>query len=160
MLYDNEVTQAGDNAKLPYLTSHWKSSYEAKFTSEDEARIRQNFDISSSVQLHFKDPKHGTFDGGEICLFERMFLGGLRLPFPAIARELLQYLHIAPSQIRPNGWRYFFALFMQWPTILRGHLMSIHEFFYHIPGAGVQGWDHCLSSSRQPTLHHFTFHSF
>jgi hypothetical protein len=59
-----------------------------------------------------------------------MFLAGLRLPFPAIVRELLQYLHVSPSQIRPNGWRYFFATYIQWPTILDGHLMSIREFFH------------------------------
>lgn len=94
---DDEVTQARDNAQAPISYIPLEELYEAKFTYEDGARIRHNFDIPSSVQLHFKDSKHGTIDGGEICLFERMFLGGFRHPFPTIAQELLQYLHVASS---------------------------------------------------------------
>jgi hypothetical protein len=56
-------------------------------------------------------------------------MAGLRLPFPAIAREFLEYLQVAPSQILPNGWRYFFAAYIQWPIVLGEHRMSIREFF-------------------------------
>lgn len=72
--------------------------YGAKFSSKDERVLRHNYDISDSVSLHFKDPVLSTFSHGEVCLYERMFLAGLRLPFLAIAWELLCYLQVAPSQ--------------------------------------------------------------
>jgi hypothetical protein len=79
-------------------------------------------------------------------------MAGLRLPFPAIAREFLEYLQVAPSQIRPNGWRYFFASYLLWPIILGNHRMSIREFFSIYRVQQYQRWDHCLSSPVQSTL--------
>lgn len=83
--------------------------YEAKFSSKDERVLRHNYDVPYSVSFHFKDPVLGTFGDGEVCLYERMFLASLRLPFPAIVWELLCYLQVSSSQVMPNGWRYFFA---------------------------------------------------
>jgi hypothetical protein len=57
-----------------------------------------------------------------------MFMAGLKLPFPEIVRELLLYLGVAPSQIVPNGWRYFFASFLLWKRVL-GTPMRIEQFF-------------------------------
>jgi hypothetical protein len=54
-------------------------------------------------------------------------MAGLRLPFPDIARELLLYLRVAPSQIFPNSWRYLFASFILWRTVL-GTRMSVPQF--------------------------------
>jgi hypothetical protein len=62
-----------------------------------------NYDISNSVCLHFQDPSSLSIMGSNISLFERMFMAGLRLPFPDIAWELLLYLRVAPSQIFPNS---------------------------------------------------------
>jgi hypothetical protein len=36
-------------------------------------------------------------DGGDITLFERMFLAGLRFPFLEIARDFVLFLMVAPS---------------------------------------------------------------
>jgi hypothetical protein len=66
--------------------------------------------------------------GGDIVIYERMLLAGLRLPFLEIARELILYLGISPSQIAPNAWRYLFASFILWRTVLEAQ-MTIPEFF-------------------------------
>jgi hypothetical protein len=83
-----------------------------------------NYDIGSSVRLHFQDSSVLSIPGGDITLFERMFMAGLRLPFPDIAREFLLYLKVAPSQIFPNSWRYLFDSFILWRTVI-GSRMSI-----------------------------------
>jgi len=70
----------------------------------------------------------------EVCLYESIFEAGLRLPFPTIAWELLCYLHIDSSQIKPNEWRYPFVL--------------LHSLAF---GIGREHWfdnqivSHCLS---------------
>jgi hypothetical protein len=45
-----------------------------------------------------------------------------------IAWELVLYLGISPSQIAPNAWRYLFASFILWHTVLEAR-MTIAEFF-------------------------------
>lgn len=134
---DDEVTQAEDGeipqadgaagALITYIPLEQK--YKAKFTFEDEPRIRHSYDIPSSVQLYFKDSANDAFDGGDVCLYEKMFMAGLRLSFSPLARELLQYLHMGSSQIRPNGWRYFFSSYLQWAIVLGDRRMSINQFF-------------------------------
>jgi hypothetical protein len=96
---------------------------------KDEYILWNNFDIMSSVELHFQDPATRIISRGNICLFKRMFLAGLCLPFPAIARELLLFLGVAPSKILPNGWRYLFAFYILWKTVLGGQRITILEFF-------------------------------
>jgi hypothetical protein len=78
-------------------------------TVADERVLRYNYDIPDSIFLHFSDKSTEMIDGpGDVCVYERMFLAGLRLPLPPIVRELLFSLGIAPAQLMPNGWRYFF----------------------------------------------------
>jgi hypothetical protein len=62
-----------------------------------------------------------------------MLLAGLRFPFPDIARELVLYLSVSSSQITPNAWRYLFASFILWSTVLEAR-MTIPKFFnvYHV----------------------------
>jgi hypothetical protein len=126
---EGNAEEAAPNSSISYISFEKIKDLEARFTVDDEARVRFDCGIPSSVRLHFKNPATKSVDGGEVCLYKKMFLAGLRLPFPPIVRELLQYLHVSPGQILPNGWRYFFATYIQWPTIFDGQLMSIREFF-------------------------------
>jgi hypothetical protein len=60
-----------------------------------------------------------------------MFKSGLRLPFLAIAQDLLGYLNLALSQIKPKGWRCFLSCCILWPFVLgEGNPLTIKEFLY------------------------------
>jgi hypothetical protein len=100
----------------------------SKIRIGDEFRLRNNYDLLSSVLLHFQNPVTLEIRGGDIVIYERMLLAGLRLPFPEIGRELILYLEVSPSQIAPNAWRYLFASFILWRTVLEAQMM-IPEFF-------------------------------
>jgi hypothetical protein len=62
-----------------------------------------------------------------VTITERMLMAGFRFPFPLIAWELLVRLGVAPSQVKPNGWRYLFASFVLKRTKLQKR-MTIDEF--------------------------------
>lgn len=100
---------------------------EAVLSKEHENILCHNYEISPSVQLHFQDSATRTIKGGDITLFERMFMAGLRLPFPEIAQELVLFLMTTSIQIMPNAWRYLFASYILWKTVL-GTRMSILQF--------------------------------
>jgi hypothetical protein len=102
--------------------------YATKVTVAGEHRLRINYDIRSSVDLHFQDLATWTINGGEVAIFERMLMAGLRFSFPAIAWELVVFLGVAPTQIVPNMWRYLFGAFILWQMVL-GTRMTILEFF-------------------------------
>jgi hypothetical protein len=74
--------------------------------------LRLNYDIPPTVRMFYQTLGVRLIDGGNITLFERMFLAGLRLPFPEIARDFVLFLMVAPSQIMPNAWRYMFASYI------------------------------------------------
>jgi len=94
----------------------------------DEFRLRNNYDILPPVLLHFQNPVTLEIQRGDIVIYEKMLTAGLRLPFPDIAREMVLYLGVSPSQIAPNAWRYLFASFILWRTVLEAR-MTIPEFF-------------------------------
>jgi hypothetical protein len=93
----------------------------------DEFRLRNNYDILLPVLLHFQNPVTLEIQRGDIVIYECMLLAGLRFPFLDIARELVLYLGVSPSQIAPNAWRYLFS-FILWRTVLEAR-MTIPEFF-------------------------------
>jgi hypothetical protein len=94
----------------------------------DEFCHRNNYDILPPVLLHFQNPVTLEIQSGDIVIYEKMLTVGLRLPFPDIAREMVLYLGVSPSQIAPNAWRYLFASFILWRTVLEARMM-ITEFF-------------------------------
>jgi hypothetical protein len=64
---------------------------------EHEEVLRLNYDIPPIVRMFYQNPETRFINGGKITLFERMFLAGLRLPFPEIARDLVLFLMVASS---------------------------------------------------------------
>jgi hypothetical protein len=78
--------------------------------------------------MFYQNPETQAFDSGDITLFERMFMAGLRLPFPEIARDFVLFLMVTPSQIMPNAWRYLFASYILWRLVLKKE-MKILQFF-------------------------------
>lgn len=104
-----------DRLELTWLASH-------------ESTLRRAYDIGPSVNVFFQEPGSLGITGGEITLTERMFMAGVRLPFPKIVREVCAFLGVAPSQIAPNGWRYVVASSLLWRQVL-GSEMDVAQFF-------------------------------
>jgi hypothetical protein len=153
---EEEVPPIEDGARVPISYLPIERTVDPSLTPADEPRLRHNFDIPPEVHLHFKDPQ-GNFIGGEVCLVDKMFMAGLRLPFPAIAREFLEYLQVAPSQIVPNGWRYFLCGIHIMAHDSRGTANVHSGIFLHLPSATVPRWNHWLPSSDQATLSELAF---
>jgi hypothetical protein len=80
-----------------------ESKVETALFERHEGVLRLNYDIPPTVKMFYQTPGTRVIDGGEVTLFERMFLAGLRLPFPEIARDFVLFLMVAPSQIMPNA---------------------------------------------------------
>jgi hypothetical protein len=93
-----------------------------------ESVLCLNYDIPPTVKMFYQTPGARLIDGGDITLFERMFLAELRLPFLKIARDFVLFLMVAPSQIMPNAWRYLFASYVLWRLVLKKE-MKILQFF-------------------------------
>jgi hypothetical protein len=79
------------------------ATWESKLTRADERRVRRECFIPPFVSLRFDEKKVGAIvrsDRHEVCVYEAMFRAGLRLPFLPMVRELLNYLDLAPHQLR------------------------------------------------------------
>lgn len=88
-------------------------------TLVDKAWIRGNCFIPLLVNLWFNEAQNGAVlreDVHEVCLYEAMFRARLRLLFPRVVRDVLRHLNLAPHQITPNAWKYFFACISLWPS--------------------------------------------
>jgi hypothetical protein len=96
----------------PIDLSPLESRVETALLERHEGVLRQNYDIPPMVRMLYQNPRARVIDGGDVTLFERMFMAGLRLPFPEIARDFVLFLMVAPSQIMPNVWRYLFASYI------------------------------------------------
>lgn len=80
-----------------------ESRVETTILERHEDVLRLNYDIPLTVRMFYQTPGTRTINGGDVTLFERMFMAGLRLPFPEIAREFVMFLMVALSQIMPNA---------------------------------------------------------
>lgn len=105
-----------------------ESRVETALLAKHEGVLRLNYDIPSTVRMFYQEPGARLIDDGDITLFERMFLAGLRLPFLEITRDFVLFLMVALSQIMPNAWRYLFASYILWRLVLKKE-MKIQQFF-------------------------------
>lgn len=105
-----------------------ESRVETALFAKHEGVLRLNYDIPPIVRMFYQALEARLIDGGDITLFERMFLAGLRLPFSEIARDFVLFLMVAPSQIMPNAWRYLFASYIFWRLVPKKE-MKILQFF-------------------------------
>jgi hypothetical protein len=74
-----------------------ESRVETAILEKHEDVLCLNYDIPSTVRMFYQTPRTRTMNGGDVTLFERMFMAGLRLPFPEIARDFVLFLMVAPS---------------------------------------------------------------
>jgi hypothetical protein len=126
LLSEDEVVPHNGERQMPLVPLDLRGV--SKVGTGDEFRLRNNYDIPPLVLLHFQNPVTREIRGGDLVIYEKMLLAGLRFPLPDIARELVLFLGVSPSQLTPNAWRYLFASFILWQTVL-GARMTIPEFF-------------------------------
>ena len=66
-----------------------------------------------------------------IGVYEAYFLGGLRFPLNAFARELLVRLGLGVYQFNPNAWRLVLSMQILWKEVFGGNrLFTVDEFLY------------------------------
>ena len=79
-------------------------------------------------------PVHGEwccFPRFGIGIYEAYFLGGLRLPLNAFARELLIRLGLGVCQLNPNARRLIISMQILWKEVFGGNRpLTVDEFLY------------------------------
>ncbi|KAI8529995.1 hypothetical protein RHMOL_Rhmol11G0019600 [Rhododendron molle] len=86
------------------------------------AVLSVRFSIPSSVTLRKPSELERAYSyvENETCIYVGALEGGLRLPFPAVAREVLSFLGLAPGQIVPNSWRLLIGCAALWGAMSDG----------------------------------------
>lgn len=78
--------------------------------------------IPNDIQLRLSSSSEGAdgVEGGdEIYLTMPILRAGFRLHVPLVVREILDILHLAPSQVTPNGWRILIGMSAIWPELFK-----------------------------------------
>jgi hypothetical protein len=68
-----------------------------------------------------------------------MFMAGLWLPFPEIARDFILFLMATSGQIMPNAWRYLFASFILWRLVLKKEMKILQFLNIYRPRQTLEG---------------------
>lgn len=95
--------------------------FRSSVTQKDVDAVIVKYQILSSINLRppFETDRACSCLENEVCLYIGSFEGGLRLPFPKIVREVLEFYGLAPAQITPNSWRHLIvALFSSAPGLM------------------------------------------
>jgi hypothetical protein len=116
-----------------------ESRVETTLFEKHEGVLRLNYDIPPTVRMFYQAPGARLIDGGDVTLLERMFLAGLRLPFPKIARDFVLFLMVAPSQIMPNAWRCLFASYILWRLVLKKEMKILQFLNIYRPRQTLEG---------------------
>jgi hypothetical protein len=116
-----------------------ESRVETALFERHEGVLRLNYDIPPTVRMFYQTSGARLIDDGDITLFERMFLAGLQLPFPEIARDFVLFLMVDPSQIMPNAWRYLFASYILWRLVLKKEMKILQFLNIYKPRQTLEG---------------------
>jgi hypothetical protein len=101
-----------------------ESRVETALFAKHEGVLRLNYEIPPTVKMFYQAPGARIINGGDVTLYERIFLPGLRLPFPEIAQDFVLFLMVVPSQIMPNASRYLFFSYILWRLVLKRRWIS------------------------------------
>lgn len=127
----------------------WRST----LTSQDENRLRKVYGIPNNVNIRFPaNDERVALDGRtrEVCVDESMFIAGVRLPFLPVIQDLLAYLGLAPSQVKPNGWRYLISSCVLWPLVLgKPASLTAKEFLYLYQPIKYDDWTWTFQTRKQ-----------
>jgi hypothetical protein len=116
-----------------------ESRVETVIFERHEDVLHLNYDIPLTVRMFYQNPETRALNGGDVTLFERMFMAGLRLPFLEIARDFVLFLMVTPSQILLNTWRYLFASYILWRLVLEKEMKILQFFNIYRPRQTVEG---------------------
>ena len=101
----------------------------------DEQRLnnfRTWYQISD--ELNPRLPVHGEWCCNphfELGIYDAYFLGGLRLPLNAFAREFLVRLGLGVCQFNPNAWRLIISVQILWKEVFGGDCpLIVDEFLF------------------------------
>ena len=85
-------------------------------TVEDIVKLRTVYDILDGIPLRIIGKKDTPCQPprGYVILFLESFKFGMRLPLQPYFFQMLSGLHLAPSQLNPNGWRVLSGMFILW----------------------------------------------
>ena len=73
-----------------------------------------------------------------IGVYESYFLGGLRFPLNAFARELLVKLGLGVCQFNPNTWRLVISMQILWREVFGGDRpLTVDEFLYYYKPSAI-----------------------
>ena len=85
-------------------------------------------------ELNPRLPVHGEWCCNphfELSIYDAYFLGGLRLPLNAFAREFLVRLGLGVCQFNPNAWRLIISVQILWKEVFRrDHPLTVDEFLF------------------------------
>ena len=77
-----------------------------------------------------------------IGVYKAYFLGGLRFPLNAFARELLVRLGLGVCQFNPNAWRLIISMQILWKEVFGGnHPLTVDEFLYCYKPSKISQFD-------------------
>lgn len=98
---------------VPNVYLNWQSTLSGK----DVKRLRDTYAIPEGVVIQIPNLNEGAVPSAynrEVAVYEVMFRAGLCFPLPPLIRELLMELNLAPSQVKPNGWRLHVSFCVLW----------------------------------------------
>ena len=86
---------------------------------------------------------------GYVMLHLESFKLGVRLPLQPYFAKILDGMHLAPSQLHPNGWRVFSALFVLWERCGLGEpfLVEVKHLYQLRSSPKEASWYYFMSSS-------------
>ena len=77
-----------------------------------------------------------------IGVYEAYFLGGLRFPLNAFARELLVRLGLGIYQFNPSTWRLVISMQILWKEVFGGNRpLTVDEFLYYFKPSEISQFD-------------------
>jgi len=123
----------------PVDLSPLENRVETVLFERHEGVLWQNYDIPSTVRMFYQTLGARVIDDGDVTLFERMFMAGLRLPFLEIAWDFVFFLMVAPSQIMPNTWRYLFTSYILWKLVLKKEMKVLQFLNIYWPRQTSEG---------------------
>ena len=113
-------------------TSHKAWGICCSFREKDEKRIRDRFQLLSSVKIRIPDDDdracHSYVD--EVCFNEVDFINGFHFPIHPFIREFFFLLQLASIQLVPNLWRIVVCCMVLWMSANDGDIIRIDEFLH------------------------------